>query len=484
MITIVGLGPAGLERVAPVALAALYEPGSTVVVRTLDHPASAELAALRPVLSCDDLYEAAADYDSLYETIAARVCDVAGPVVYAVPGSALVGERSVPLIRRTAAAAGRPVEVNPGESFLDLAMERVGIDPIADGLQVLDARALPDPLPLHLPTLITQLDTAGTAADLAAELGRVLAHDAPITVLADLGSPDELITRTSIGELPRAATGPRTSAYLESQQVGWVGLVQINRVLRQQCPWDRKQTHHSLLKHLLEETYETVDAVLDLPQEAPGGEPDYGAYAAVEEELGDLLLQVVFHATMARETGAFDVEEIAEGIRRKLVSRHPHVFGDLVLDDSAAVEANWERLKTVEKRRESPMDDVPAALPGLARAEKIQRRAASVGFDWPELRPVMAKLAEEIGELQEVVDDKTRAAEELGDVLFSAVNVARHLGIDSELAMRAATTRFEERFRWIESQVGDGDMSTMSLHELDALWDQAKAAGIGDLPLR
>ncbi len=480
MITIVGLGPAGLERVTPAVLAALRDETATVVLRTRDHPAAAELAALRSVLACDDIYEAAADFDTLYEAIARRVCGVAGPVVYAVPGSALVGETAVPLIRRMATEGGRAVELHPGESFLDLAMERVGLDPIADGLQVLDARALPDPMPVHLPTMLTQLDTPGTAANLAAELGRVLAHDTVITVLADLGSPAESVTATTIAELPRVGTGPRTSAYLEAQQAGWVGLVQVNRVLRRQCPWDRKQTHHSLLKHLLEETYETVDAVLDLPQGAPGGDPDFGAYAAVEEELGDLLLQVVFHATMAQEAGAFDVEEVAEGIRRKLVTRHPHVFGDLELRDAAAVEANWERLKAAEKRRDSTLDDVPEALPGLARAEKIQRRAASVGFDWPELEPVIAKLAEETGELAAAIGDGERSAAELGDVLFAAVNVARHLGIDPELAVRAATARFEERFRWIEAHVGDGDMAAMSLPELDALWDRAKAAGIGE----
>ncbi|MFC2177500.1 nucleoside triphosphate pyrophosphohydrolase [Actinomycetota bacterium] len=480
MITIVGLGPAGLERVAPRALAALRADAATVVARTLDHPAATELAAMRPVIGCDDIYEAAADYNSLYRAIAQRVCAVSGDVVYAVPGSALVGERTVPLIREIALAENRAVEIHPGESFLDLAFDRIGVDPITDGLQVLDARALPDPLPLHIPTLLTQLDTAGTAADLAAELGRVLAHDTPIRVLTDLGSPTESITETTVEKLPRAATGPRTSAFLDAQQVGWFGLIQINRVLREECPWDRKQTHHSLLKHLLEETYETVDAVLELPRDAPGGEPDFGAYAAVEEELGDLLLQVVFHATMARETGAFDVEEIAEGIRRKLVARHPHVFGDLELDDAAAVEANWERLKTVEKRRDSTMDDVPEALPGLARAEKIQRRAASVGFDWPEFEPVMAKLMEEIAELSEAVGDQARTDAELGDVLFATVNVARHLGVEPELAIRAATARFEERFRWIEAEVGDGDMSAMSLSELDSLWDRAKAAGMGD----
>jgi len=480
MITIVGLGPASLARVTGPARVALLDEAATVFVRTLFHPAAVELAAARPVVSCDDLYESAADFDSLYGAIADRVTGHSGAVVYAVPGSALVGERAVPLIRAVAAEAERAVTVWPGESFIDLALAAVGVDPIADGLQIVDARELPDPMPFHLPTMFTQVDTPGTAAELSAQLGRVLSHDTPLTLLSNLGAADESVNAVTVETLARAETGPRVSAYLEPQHVGWTGLVHTNRVLRAECPWDRKQNHHSLLKHLIEETYETIDAVADLPSAAPGGEADYGAYAAVEEELGDLLLQVVFHATMAREAGAFDVEEVAEGIRRKLVARHPHVFGDLHLGDAAAVEANWELLKSVEKRRESAMDDVPAALPGLARAEKIQRRAAAVGFDWEESAAVLVKLQEEVEEVAEAVGDPAAAARELGDMLFAAVNLARHLEVDPELALRAATARFEARFRWIEERLGSRPAAEAGLVELDALWEEAKAAGIGD----
>jgi tetrapyrrole methylase family protein/MazG family protein len=481
-ITIVGLGPAGLDRVAPAARQALLDETAQVVVRTLDHPAARQLADLRVVTSCDDLYEAAADFDALYGAIAERVTTTDGPVTYAVPGSALVGERAVPLIREIAESVPRHVRILAGESFLDLALATIGVDPIADGLQILDARQLPDPMPLHLPTLFTQLDTPGTAAELADRLGRVLSHDSSLILLENLGAPDERIITTTVEMLPRAEVGPRVSAFQAAHEAGWVGLIHTNRKLRRECPWDRKQTHHTLLKHLIEETYETIDAIGELPVEAPAGDPDFGAYAAVEEELGDLLLQVVFHATLAREAGAFDSEEVAEGIRRKLVARHPHVFGDLELNDAAAVEANWERLKAAEKRRDSPMDDVPEALPGLARAEKIQRRAAAEGFDWAEAAPVLDKLQEEVAELAQAMADPAAAAEELGDVLFAAVNLARHLGIDSELALRGTTTRFAARFRWIEERLGATPMTAMSLAELDELWEQAKAAGIGSRP--
>lgn len=478
-ITIVGLGPAGLERVGSVAAAVLSDPEAQIVLRTRHHPAAAELASRQEVITCDDLYETATDFDSLYTAIAERVCAIDRDVVYAVPGSVHVGERAVPLIRRLAAARGRAVTMHPGESFLELALARTGIDPIVDGLQVLDARDLPDPMPMHLPTLFTQLDTPGTAADVSDQLGRVLPHDTPLVVLANLGSPDEAVTPATVGSLATVPTGPRTTVFMEAQSVGWIGLVRTNRTLRARCPWDRKQTHHSLLRHLIEEAYETIDAIRRLPAGAPGGDADFGAYAGVEEELGDLLLQVVFHATMAAEAGAFDVEEVAEGIRRKLVSRHPHVFGDLELSSAAAVEANWERLKAEEKQRRSPMDDVPSSLPGLARAEKIQRRAAAVGFDWLEVPPVVAKLQEEVGELAGAVGDELHEEIELGDVLFAAVNVARHIGIDPELALRASTARFEARFRWMEANSDGRPLDEMGLGELDALWERAKAADSG-----
>jgi tetrapyrrole methylase family protein/MazG family protein len=263
--------------------------------------------------------------------------------------------------------------------------------------------------------------------------------------------------------------------------VGWHGLVVTNRMLRAECPWDREQTHHSLVSHLIEETYETVEAVSRLSPDAPGGDVDYVAYADLEEELGDLLLQVVFHATLADEVSAFDVESIAEGIRRKLVHRHPHVFGEVEADTADAVKVNWEAIKAAEKDRESLMDDVPDALPAISRADKLQRRAASIGFDWPALEPVFAKLREEVDELDAELTHEDRPADriasELGDVLFSVVNLARHTDVDPELALRAAADRFADRFRVVERlAAAEGTpLSAMTLDEMDALWDRAKS---------
>ena len=459
-----------MDRLAPAVLGLLTDPDRHVLVRTRHHPAAAELAARRDVSDCDDLYESAADFDGVYSAIAERVIAHAerGQVTYAVPGSAVVGERAVNLIRTT-----RPedIELHPGESFLDLAWAATGCDPITDGTQVLDGRDLPNPLQLHLPTVITQVDRPEVLADVVVALGRTLPGETPVTMLDRLGDADAVVATMPLHAASGFPTGPRTSLFVDPPPNGWFGLVTINRLLRTECPWDRKQTHHTLLRHLIEETYETVEAVTRLNAEAPAGDVDFGAYAEVEEELGDLLLQVVFHATLAEEPGAFGVEEVAEGIRRKLVNRHPHVFGDVVAEDAEVVKVNWERLKADEKSRGSLMDDIPQALPALARADKLQRRAGSAGFDWTRPAPVLAKLREEVGELTRDLGDPDAMAHELGDIFFSVANLARHLGIDGEVAFRQANDRFEARFRTVETlATAQGRaIDSMTLEELDEL---------------
>jgi tetrapyrrole methylase family protein/MazG family protein len=480
---VVGLGPAGLDRLPP-SVRALLDRAPTLIVRTVHHPAAGELARTREVVACDDLYDSAGNFDAAYGAMVARVVAAAdsGPVVFAVPGSPLVGERAASAVVAAAGAAGFEVTVHPAESFLDLVWARTGIDPIAHGVQILDARDLPDPLSLHLPTVITQIDTDMVLDTVAHRLSLVLPDTCEVVVLEALGSPDERVQSVALAGLADIAPGPRTTVALDPGLVGWHGLVVTNRILRDECPWDRQQTHHSLISHLIEEAYETVEAVSRLSIEAPGGDVDYAAYAGVEEELGDLLLQVVFHATLAEEAAAFDVETVAEGIRRKLVHRHPHVFGDVEADTAHQVKANWEQIKQEEKERSSLMDDVPDALPSIARAEKLQNRAASVGFDWPEVASVFAKLEEEVGELEAELIHHTpvsdRVAAELGDVLFSVVNLARHAGVDPELALRGAADRFADRFREVERLAsGSGrSLTDMSLDELDELWDSAKGS--------
>jgi MazG family protein len=233
------------------------------------------------------------------------------------------------------------------------------------------------------------------------------------------------------------------------------------------CPWDREQTHKSILSCLLDETYEFFEAVENA--DAKG----------MREELGDLLLQVVLHAEIARETGVFTIDEVAHDINEKLIRRHPHVFGDVEVASSKEVLKNWETIKKGEKEhRKYLVDDIPDALPALFRAEKMQRRVARVGFDWSDMNPVLDKVEEEFAEFRQAIanNDHDNAEEELGDILFALVNVGRHKNICAEDALRATVKKFARRFRYIEDAfTAQGrDIHKATLQEMDALWEESK----------
>ena len=234
------------------------------------------------------------------------------------------------------------------------------------------------------------------------------------------------------------------------------------------CPWDREQTHKSLLSCLLDETYEFFEAAEENDDRK------------MREELGDLLLQIVLHAHIASEEGKYTLEEVAAGISEKLIRRHPHVFGKTSVASSAEVLHNWEKIKKEEKKhqRKYLVDDIPEAMPALFRAEKIQRRVARVGFDWRDVRPVFNKVIEEFNELKQALKHGSRkhAEEELGDILFALVNVARHHDICAEDALRAATRKFAKRFRYIEDRFAQSkkDLHKATLRQMDKYWEEAK----------
>jgi MazG family protein len=237
------------------------------------------------------------------------------------------------------------------------------------------------------------------------------------------------------------------------------------------CPWDQEQTFATVAPYTVEEAYEVADAI------------ERGDLADLKEELGDLLLQVVFHSRMAEEQGAFDLAGVAAAINDKMIRRHPHVFSDHAYDDQAAQTAGWEALKAQERQAKAKggvLDDVPTGLPALTRAVKLTRRAARVGFDWPSTDQVLDKLAEEIAELKVEIaaGDKAKAREELGDLLFVCANLARKLDVEPEDALRATNAKFVRRFSFIEAQLAkDGRTPDQSdLAEMDQLWDAAKAA--------
>ncbi|HEV3087171.1 MAG TPA: nucleoside triphosphate pyrophosphohydrolase [Candidatus Elarobacter sp.] len=256
----------------------------------------------------------------------------------------------------------------------------------------------------------------------------------------------------------------------------WDDLVEIMARLRRSCPWDREQTHASLVRYLIEEAYEVVDAI------------EHGSDVELSEELGDLLFQIVFHSQLATERGKFSVADVIDGLSNKMIRRHPHVFGDVMVADVDAVWANWDQLKAQEtagQSRTSKLDGIPKHMAALQRGQKMQEKAARVGFDWTDARQITEKLSEE---LRELADARLKAGdlraedphvrEEIGDVMFTVVNLARRLGVDAEGAMRDANEKFERRFRYMEAfAIASGrQLNDMSLDELEDLWQQAKTA--------
>lgn len=467
MITIAGLGPGSLDRVPKPVRDLVLDDDTTIVARTRHHPAAAELGDLREVLFCDDLYQSSEDYEDVYDAIANRVIDASadGPVVYVVPGSPMVGEFAV----RRILGRRADVEVVAAESFVDAVLTEVDYDPLDRGLQILNGHYPPDPLVLDKPTIIGHLDRPEVLADVLDAAGRVTPEGTQATLLAGLGAADARVVTGPLTDLPIDLAGFRTSLFLDPEPGGLLGAVGVMRRLRRECPWDREQTHESLVKNLVEEAYELIDAISRLPDEGV----DWVAYAGVEDELGDVLLQVLFHEAIARETGAFDIDGVAEVMRQKLVRRHPHVFAGVEVSGADDVKANWDRIKEEERGgpEHSALDGVPGGMPALHRAAKIQNRAAKVGFDWEQALSVVPKVREEIDELEDAIGGDGHIEAELGDLFFSVVNLARHLGLDPETALRKATTTFEERFRRMEQE---GPLDGLDLDALNRRWESAK----------
>jgi len=271
---------------------------------------------------------------------------------------------------------------------------------------------------------------------------------------------------------------------MSTQRYGLEELLQLMARLRDPvsgCPWDVKQTFQTIVPSTLEECYELADAI------------EHEDYAHVREELGDVLFQVVFYSQMASERNLFRFGDVVHGLVEKLLRRHPHVFADGTLEgrapqtdiDEAGVKRRWEEIKAQERAQKTHhgvLDDVPLALPAVVRSQKLQKRAAMVGFDWPAVAPVLAKLHEEIGEIEQAVaaGDADATEDEVGDLLFAAINLARHLHVDAETALRRSNQKFERRFRFIEQElaVGGSSPTEATLEEMDALWNAAKARGL------
>jgi tetrapyrrole methylase family protein / MazG family protein len=450
---VVGLGPAGPAYLTSEVRDVMAQAGTTFL-RTARHPAAEGLPG---VVALDHLYEAADTFAEVYaaiveELVAAAAAHVPEPIVYAVPGSPLVAERTVELLRSDPRV---DLTVVPGLSFLDLAWQRLGIDPLGVGVRLVDAEQLARQAGNGQgPFLVAQCWSQALLSDI--KLSPLYDGDDPapeVVLLHHLGLEDEQVVRVGWWDLDRALTPdhltslyiPELTARIELRDEV-ARLADLVETLRARCPWDRVQTHGSLMPHLLEESYEVLDALHELDVPAAGEAAPTSA-AHLEEELGDLLFQIVFHARLAEESGWFTLAGVARGVHDKLVHRHPHVFGDAAATSADTVIANWEEIKREEKGRASVTEGIPTDLPALLLSTKLQRKARSVGRPGLEQMAsdfetsVAALAALDVDPLRQQAEarssDRRAGAERLvGDVLFEVANLARRLGVEPELALR------------------------------------------------
>jgi tetrapyrrole methylase family protein/MazG family protein len=478
-ITIVGLGPGDPRHLTREAWETL-EAADEIWLRTARHPAVDGLPSHLKLHSFDALYDQAEDFSQVYRAIADEVLRLGERpegVVYAVLGHPLVGEAAAMQVLARAEEIGLAVRVVEGLSFVEPTLTALRIDALA-GLQVCDAMETASlyhpPLNPDLPALLGQLFSRALASDVKLTLMNQYPDDHEVALVYAAGTVEQRVVRLPLYELDRQdgdcwdRLGHLTTLYVPPLPgvASFEGLQDTMAHLRAPdgCPWDREQTHESLRVTLLEEAYEVAAAI------------DAGDVRALQEELGDLLLQVLIHTQIATEEGEFQMAAVIAGIDAKLKHRHPHVWGDRRVSGSGEVVRHWEQLKRQEKGEEcSVLDGVPVALPALQQADTYSRRAARVGFDWSDPAGVADKVREEIAEIERADTPEAREAE-VGDLLFAVVNWARWLDVDPEVALRQANGRFARRFRAMEHVARERglDMTALDMDTLEALWQGAK----------
>lgn len=487
MIYIVGLGPGDAGQITTETWD-LLQGSMPVYLRTQIHP-SVEEVRHRGInfTSFDTVYDELADFDAVYDTIVNTLIEYSrtGDIVYAVPGSPLVAERTVRMLWDAAEQKKVMINVKAGMSFLEVLYTRIGIDPveglfITDGEELENLSAVPDAA-----VIITQLYNRRVASDVKLSLMNFYEDEANIIVVHHLSLPDEQVRTIPLFELDRiewidhltSLVIPKTAKRINSAIAPNITAFDIEPLedvvsaLRAPdgCPWDKIQTHLTLRKYLLEEAYEVLEAI------------DNRDTTNFCEELGDLLLQIVFHARLAEEEELFTMQDVIDGVTEKMVRRHPHVFGTLETADTNVIAENWETIKAKEKGhgdRKCVMDGISPELTTVLKTEKIQEKAAKVGFVWHKSEEIWGKVEEEIGELREAIEHKDRENAELegGDVLFSLINLLGWYKISGENALRRTNYKFLQRFSYVEEQVRKSGESweAFSLQELDQWWKDAK----------
>ncbi|MDV7766940.1 nucleoside triphosphate pyrophosphohydrolase [Peribacillus sp. CSMR9] len=487
-ITIIGLGAGDLDQL-PLGIYKKLTQTEQCFVRTIDHPVIGDLKREGINFTAfDEIYEKHDQFEAVYEEIAETLLQEASSrsVLYAVPGHPMVAEKTVQLLLEKGPSLGIAIKLEGGQSFLDPLFQAVQIDPI-EGFQLLDGTDLsPDDLHITQHMIIGQVYDAFSASNVKLTLMEKLPDDYEVYIVTAAGSSQEKVTKCALFELDRQMElSNLTSVYVppvREEALRYREFSKLRQVIAELrgpggCPWDKKQTHESLKKYLIEEAYELIDSIDEEDDEGMVG------------ELGDVLLQVMLHSQIGEDEGMFTVDDVIEGITAKMIRRHPHVFGDVEVNGEEDVLVNWQKIKEDEKGSEtkasiSILDGIEKSLPNLIRAEEYQKRAAKVGFDWDEVSEAWKKVIEEVQELEEEIlspnRDVERIKSELGDLFFALVNISRYYDIQAEEAVYKANEKFHQRFTYIEESIqrADKKFEDYTLEELDSYWDEAKAKGL------
>jgi tetrapyrrole methylase family protein/MazG family protein len=479
MIKIVGLGPGDKEAITIGTLEVLKN-SDKIYLRTEKHPTVEFLKQYGIKFETyDHKYEQGENFEQVYSSITDDLISKElkyKNIVYAVPGHPLVAEKSVNLLLKVCEQKGIETEIFTAVSFIDVLMESLKIDPI-EGMKIIDAFDIKfQILDKRVGLIITQVYDKFIASEVKLSLMEYYPDDTEIYFVRAAGVKNlESIRKIPLYEIDRQEDiDYLTSLYIPKKldvKKDFNDLLEIMNVLRSEngCPWDQEQNHESIKKCLIEECYEVLEAIDEKNDDK------------LNEELGDVLLQIVFHCQIGKEEGFFNINDVVEGICNKMIDRHPHVFGNINLNTSEEVLVNWDKIKKKEQGLSSYTEElkhVPKNLPALMRAEKIQKKASKVGFDWNKVEDALSKVLEEYYEVKNVYKGKERVkiVEEIGDLIFASVNVARFLDIDPEFALNYTIEKFIKRFAYIEEKAKSRgvDMINMTLNQMDELWEESK----------
>ncbi len=482
-IQIIGLGGGDFDQL-PLGVYRKLKETERLFLRTKEHPLIPHLEEEGvKYRSFDDIYERHDQFKAVYEEITDRLFAEAQEesLVYAVPGHPLVAEQTVQMLLDRSEQEGVKVIIAGGQSFLDSLFTAVEIDPV-DGFQLLDGTQLHrDDLNLHQQIIIAQVYDSFIASEVKLTLMEKYPDDYEVTIITRAGSKNEQVRKVPLYELDRQVELDNlTSVYVppvQTMELAYKQFSTLRKIISELrgpngCPWDQQQTHTSLKKYLIEETYELLDAI----------ERDH--IDDMIEELGDVLLQVVLHAQIGEDDGLFSIEDVIETVTAKMVRRHPHVFGDTIANNVAEVNANWEEIKEKEKgesETRSLLDQTEKGFPALMRAYDYQKKAAKVGFDWDCAADALMKVKEELKEFEHELaeENKKEQLNELGDLLFAVINMGRLAGIHPEEALQTTNGKFYRRFSYVEKKVTESGQpfAKHDLQSLDRFWNEAKKEG-------